>query len=75
MEAQVVESGSVQHNRQNGCKHRHNDPQCNQNLPAAPEGSFAKKSPGDVSCQQTGNGKKYEKKPNHVNPYDIYAAV
>jgi hypothetical protein len=72
MDTQVVKSGSAEHNRQNGHKKRNDDPQCNRNLPAAPEGGFAEKPPADVSCQQTGNGKKYEKKQNHANPYGIY---
>jgi hypothetical protein len=75
MDTQVVKSGSAEHNRQNGHKKRNDDPQCNRNLPAAPEGGFAEKPPADVSCQQTGNGKKYEKKQNHANPYGIYSSV
>ena len=71
MEAEVVETEAAQHNRQNGGKNRNNDPQCNDNLPAAPEGGFAKKPPGDVSCQQTGKSKKDKKKPNHANPLGL----
>jgi hypothetical protein len=75
MEAEIVEPGAAQHNRQNGGENRNNNPQGNNNLPSAPEGSFVKKPPGDVSCQQTGNNKEYKKKPNHAIPSRRYSSA
>jgi hypothetical protein len=75
MDDQAVKSGSAQHNRQNGHKHHHDDAQSHRNLPTASECGFARKPPGDVGRQQTGNGKEYEKKPNHINPCGFYLSV
>jgi hypothetical protein len=75
MDRWVVNSGSTQHDRQNGHKYRYDDAQSGRNLPPAPERCFTRKAPGNVGCQQTGNAKKYEKKQNHINFCGINLSV
>jgi hypothetical protein len=72
MDDWVVQSGSAQHDCQNGHKYHNDDARSHRELPPTLECRFAAKPPGDVRCQQTGNDKKYEKKQNHIHPYGKY---